>query len=84
MQRGDWLTPTKTELTARCPAQLPRGRLHSCNANRCSPCLKMHGYCLARDDVDFLLDVTKFKTKQDWGEDPMKEVDTQTKAAFTR
>ena len=44
----------------------------------------MHGYCLARDDVDFLLDVTKFKTKQDWGEDPMKEVDTQTKSAFTR
>ena len=44
----------------------------------------MHGYCLARDDVDFLLDVTKFKTKQDWAEDPMKEVDTQTKAAFTR
>ncbi|DBA97121.1 TPA: hypothetical protein ACH3X1_014891 [Trebouxia sp. C0004] len=45
---------------------------------------QMHAYCLARDDLDFLLDVTKWKTKASWGEDPMKGVPTQVKAAFTR
>jgi hypothetical protein len=31
-----------------------------------------------------VLDVTKFKTKAEWAEDPMKDVDTKTKSAFTR
>ena len=29
-------------------------------------------------------DVTKFKTRSAWGEDPMKGVETQVKSAFTR
>jgi len=44
----------------------------------------MNDYCLARDDVDFIIDVTKFKTKDSWGEDPYKAVETATKSAFTR
>ncbi|DBA70377.1 hypothetical protein WJX79_010688 [Trebouxia sp. C0005] len=45
---------------------------------------QMHTYCIARDDLDYVLDVTKWKTKSLWGEDPMKGVPTQVKAAFTR
>lgn len=45
---------------------------------------QMHAYCIARDDLDFAIDVTKFKTKAAWGEDPMKNVPTQVKSAFTR
>lgn len=45
---------------------------------------QMHAYCIARDDLDFTIDVTKFKTKAAWGEDPMKIVPTQVKSAFTR
>ena len=41
-------------------------------------------YCLSRDDLDFVLSVTKFKGKEAWKEDPMSEVETQTKSAFTR
>jgi len=44
----------------------------------------MNAYCLARDDLDFVIDVTKFKTKAPWGEDPYKSVETATKSAFTR
>ena len=45
---------------------------------------QMHAYCIARDDLDYVLDVTKWKTKSSWGEDPMKAVPTQVKSAFTR
>ncbi|CAK0781580.1 hypothetical protein CVIRNUC_005412 [Coccomyxa viridis] len=44
----------------------------------------MSEYCLSRDDLDFVLSVTKFKGKEAWKEDPMASVETQTKAAFTR
>ena len=44
----------------------------------------MQEYCLSRDDLDFVLSVTKFKGKEAWKEDPMASVETQTKAAFTR
>jgi replication factor C subunit 1 len=44
----------------------------------------MHDYCLAREDVDFIGDVCKFKTARPWGVDPFKGLDTQTKSAFTR
>ncbi len=44
----------------------------------------MSEYALARDDLDFVMDVTKFKTKAAWGEDPMKPIPTQVKSAFTR
>lgn len=37
-----------------------------------------------RDDLDFVLDVTRFKTREAWGEDPWKPVDPQTKSALTR
>ncbi|DBB08930.1 TPA: hypothetical protein ACH3X3_007571 [Trebouxia sp. C0006] len=45
---------------------------------------QMHAYCIARDDLDYVLDVTKWKTKSSWGEDPMRGVPTQVKSAFTR
>ena len=45
---------------------------------------QMHAYCIARDDLDYVLDVTKWKTKSSWGDDPMKAVPTQVKSAFTR
>ena len=41
-------------------------------------------YCIAKDDFDFVLDVTKFKTQAPWGADPFKPVPTQVKSAFTR
>lgn len=41
-------------------------------------------YCINRDQFDFILDVTKFKTKAGWGEDPLKDVPAKLKAAFTR
>ena len=45
---------------------------------------KMQDYCISRDDLDFIGDVCKFKTKSSWGEDPFKLVPTQTKSALTR
>lgn len=49
----------------------------------CAP-QTMHDYCMARDDLDYLLDVTKFKTKGAWNDDPLKGVPTALKSAFTR
>lgn len=39
---------------------------------------------MVRDDVDFVLDITKFKSKAAWAADPFKEVPTAVKSAFTR
>ena len=44
----------------------------------------MHEYCMAREDLDYVLDVTKFKTKGPWNDDPLKNVPTALKSAFTR
>ena len=44
----------------------------------------MQEYCLDREDLDFVLDVTKFKTKEPWGEDPWKPVPGPVKGALTR
>eukprot|EP00798_Chlamydomonas_sp_ICE-L_P004739 gene4739-biopygen15023 len=44
----------------------------------------MQDYCVSREMFDYVIDVTKFKTKADWGEDPMKDVPTKMKSAFTR
>ncbi|KAK9807239.1 hypothetical protein WJX73_001054 [Symbiochloris irregularis] len=44
----------------------------------------MQDYCIGREDLDFVLDVTKFKTQAKWGEDPFKGVPAQVKSAFTR
>eukprot|EP00798_Chlamydomonas_sp_ICE-L_P029785 gene29785-biopygen5524 len=44
----------------------------------------MQDYCVSREMFDYVIDVTKFKTKADWGEDPMKDVPTKIKSAFTR
>lgn len=30
------------------------------------------------------MDITKFKTQAPWGKDPMKDIETKVKAAFTR
>lgn len=55
--------------------------LSDCNA---ADLQTMHDYCMARDDLDYLLDVTKFKTKGAWNDDPLKGVPTALKSAFTR
>lgn len=44
----------------------------------------MREYCISREDIEFITDVTKFKTNGNWGEDPFKAVETQVKSAFTR
>lgn len=44
----------------------------------------MQDYCISREQFDYVLSVTSFKTKGSWGEDPMKEVPTKVKSAFTR
>ena len=44
----------------------------------------MQDYCISREQFDYVLSVTSFKTKGHWGEDPMKEVPTKVKSAFTR
>lgn len=44
----------------------------------------MQTYCINREQFDYVLDVTKFKSKAGWAEDPMKEVPTKVKSAFTR
>jgi replication factor C subunit 1 len=44
----------------------------------------VQAYCINREQFDFVLDVTKFKSKAEWAEDPMKDIDTKTKSAFTR
>ncbi|GAX74453.1 hypothetical protein CEUSTIGMA_g1902.t1 [Chlamydomonas eustigma] len=44
----------------------------------------MDSYCISREQFDYVVDVTSFKTKATWGEDPMKDVETKVKSAFTR
>ena len=44
----------------------------------------MAEYQLTKDDFDFLLSVTKFRTRAEWGQDPYKGVPAAKKAAFTR
>ena len=44
----------------------------------------MREYCISREDLDFIGDVCRFKTKASWGEDPFKSVPTQVKSALTR
>ncbi len=41
-------------------------------------------YCISRDELDFVMSVTHFKSKAEWSEDPMKGVETKVKSAFTR
>jgi len=41
-------------------------------------------YCLNKDDHQFILDVTQFKSKAPGMEDPYKNVPTAVKSAFTR
>eukprot|EP00892_Ulva_mutabilis_P010717 jgi/Ulvmu1/8017/UM004_0254.1 len=44
----------------------------------------MQLYLISRDDLETILDITKFKTQAAWGKDPMKDVETKVKSAFTR
>jgi replication factor C subunit 1 len=44
----------------------------------------MRDYCLLRDDLENILSITKFKTKEKWAVDPLSKVDGKTKAALTR
>ena len=44
----------------------------------------MHGYAMSKDDFEYVLDVTRFKSKSEWAADPYKGVPTKVKSAFTR
>ena len=44
----------------------------------------MNEYCMRREDLDSIIEITKFKTKAAWGEDPYKAIETSVKSAFTR
>ena len=44
----------------------------------------MRDYCISREDIEYIADVTKFKTQRTWGEDPFKKVEPVVKSAFTR
>jgi hypothetical protein len=44
----------------------------------------MQEYLISRELLDYVLDVTQWKTKAAWGEDPMKAVATKVKSALTR
>lgn len=39
---------------------------------------------MRREDLDSIMEITKFKTKAAWGEDPYKAIETSVKSAFTR
>jgi replication factor C subunit 1 len=41
-------------------------------------------YGISREAFDYVLDVTKFRSKADWAADPMADVPSKGKAAFTR
>jgi replication factor C subunit 1 len=44
----------------------------------------MDSYCITREQFDYIMDVTSFKTKAPWGADPVKDVPRKIKSAFTR
>lgn len=44
----------------------------------------MQAYCINREQYDFVLEVTKFKSKAEWAADPVKSIETRVKSAFTR
>lgn len=45
----------------------------------------MKSYCINKEQFDYVLDVTKFKSKSPWAMDVYKEqVPTKVKSAFTR
>ncbi|KAL6746133.1 hypothetical protein V8C86DRAFT_3150089 [Haematococcus lacustris] len=44
----------------------------------------MQAYCISREQLDYVVDVTRFKTRAGWGEDPLTGVPGTLKAAFTR
>lgn len=41
-------------------------------------------YCINRDQWDYVLDVTKFKSKAPWAADPTEGLESKVKSAFTR
>lgn len=44
----------------------------------------MNEYCMRREDLDSIMEITKFKTKAAWGEDSYKAIEASVKSAFTR
>jgi hypothetical protein len=48
------------------------------------PAPLLQEYCVSREQLDYVLDVTTFKSKSPWNADPLAEVAPTTKAALTR
>ncbi|KXZ52854.1 hypothetical protein GPECTOR_8g236 [Gonium pectorale] len=44
----------------------------------------MHEYCIDREQLDYIVDVTSFKSQAAWAKDRFKEVPAKVKSAFTR
>ncbi|KAG2453593.1 hypothetical protein HYH02_001811 [Chlamydomonas schloesseri] len=45
---------------------------------------EMHEYCIDKEQFDYIMDVTSFKSKAPWAADLFKDVPPKVKAAFTR
>ncbi|KAG2439222.1 hypothetical protein HXX76_004584 [Chlamydomonas incerta] len=45
---------------------------------------EMHEYCIDKEQFDYIMDVTSFKSKSPWAADLFKDVPPKVKAAFTR
>jgi hypothetical protein len=41
-------------------------------------------YCINREQWDFVLDITKFKSKASWAAEPTEGLESKVKSAFTR
>jgi replication factor C subunit 1 len=44
----------------------------------------LQDYCINRDQWDFVLDITKFKSKAPWAAEPTEGLESKVKSAFTR
>jgi hypothetical protein len=47
-------------------------------------CRCLQDYCINREQWDFVLDITKFKSKAPWAAEPTEGLESKVKSAFTR
>lgn len=72
------------EIAAHAGRKSPGIFLHQCVTSLPIAFVALQDYCLNKDDHQFILDVTQFKSRQPALEDPYKNVPTTAKSAFTR
>ncbi|KAF6248320.1 hypothetical protein COO60DRAFT_1100210 [Scenedesmus sp. NREL 46B-D3] len=47
-------------------------------------CVRLQDYCINREQWDFVLDITKFKSKAPWAAEPTEGLESKVKSTFTR